>query len=160
MASLSSRPGHYERCASKKKYSFLCHEGSFMNGLQRPDNPYAPPNSEYILTRQTTPLLIVFTLLLGWVAVATVIGYALLGIIANGYEMTVEFSEWRLREEILLGVLFAFGAFLCFLMRRAHQSRSAYAASVSGFYRLQPLRILSGRIFPSRIWLFRICFLK
>jgi len=41
-----------------------------------------------------------------------VAGYSLPDTIANGYEMTVEFSNWRLSKEIVLGLLFAFGAFL------------------------------------------------
>ena len=96
-----------------------------MRGLPKPDNPYAAPNSDQFNTGNSAAVLITLSLFCGWLTVLAVIGYALLGIVANGYEMTVEYSEWRLREEIFLGALFAFGAFLCFLMWRAHQNRSA-----------------------------------
>ena len=95
-----------------------------MTGLLSPDNPIAAPNSDNFTTEKPTSVLIAFSLFCGWITVLTVIGYALLGVIANGYEMAFEFSAWRLREEVFLGVLLAFGAFLGSLMRRAHQNHS------------------------------------
>ena len=95
-----------------------------MTGLPSPDNPFAAPNSDSVTGGQPASVLIAFSLFCGWITVLTVIGYALLGVIANGYEMAFEFSAWRLREEVFLGVLLAFGAFLGSLMRRAHQNHS------------------------------------
>ena len=95
-----------------------------MTRLSESHNPYEAPNLEYVSERNIPAIGFLLSLLCGWSSVLLVTGYSLFGIIANGYAMTVEFSDWRLGEEVLLGFLFLFGAFLCLLMRIAHRRRS------------------------------------
>ena len=95
-----------------------------MKSLSESDNPYQTPSLEYVSEGNIPAIGFPFSLLCGWTSVLLVTGYSLVGMIANGYEMTVEFSDWRLRVEVRLGFLFLFGAFLCLLMRIAHRRQS------------------------------------
>ena len=74
--------------------------------------------------------------------------------------MTVEFSTWRLREEIVLGFLFVFGAILCLLMRIAHRRRSikgimrVAVLSVPGLAYVVDSLFLNGQLFAEVVRIF------
>lgn len=95
-----------------------------MKSLPESENPYRAPNVDYVNDGRLAGIGFPLSTFCGWGSVLFVAGYSLLGTIANGYEMTVEFSNWRLRQEIVLALLFVFGAVLCLLMRLAHRRRS------------------------------------
>ena len=118
-----------------------------MTRLSESHNPYEAPNLEYVSERNIPAIGFLLSLLCGWSSVLLVTGYSLLGIIANGYEMAVEFSDWRLREKVLLGFLFLFGAFLCLLMRIAHRRRSTKRIMYVGVLALPGLAYVVSNLF-------------
>ena len=67
--------------------------------------------------------------------------------IANGYEMAVQFSNWRLRVEVQLVVLFGFGVILCLLMRIAHRRRSKKGIIFVGVLALPGLAYVVSDLF-------------
>jgi hypothetical protein len=118
-----------------------------MNGLSESHNPYQAPNVEYVSEGRIAAISFRLLLLCGWISVLLVVGYSLFGMIANGYEMAVEFSDWRLREEVHLGFLFLFGAFLGLLMGIAHQRRSTTRILYVGVLALPGLAYVVGTLF-------------
>jgi len=95
-----------------------------MKSLSESDNPYQTPSVEYVSEGNIPAIGFPFSLLCGWTSVLLVTGYCLVGLLANGYEMARAFSNRRLYDEVVLGLLFIFGVFLCQLMRAAHRRQS------------------------------------
>lgn len=95
-----------------------------MKRLLESYNPYQAPNVEYVSQGRIAAFGFLLSLLCGWISVLLVIGYSWIGMIANGYEMAVQYSDWRFHAEVQLGFLFGFGVILCLLMRIAHRRRS------------------------------------
>ena len=110
-------------------------------------NPYQAPIVEYVSQGRVPAIGFLLSLLCGWSSVLCVTGYSLIGMIANGYEMAVQFSNWRLRVEVQLVVLFGFGVILCLLMRIAHRRRRKKGVIFVGVLALPGLAYVVSDLF-------------